>query len=127
MYKDLSRGTKLSITYSVKKAFVLYMESIEWNEDAYNSDKFVRFWREYSEESAQWTKEVDQSLLENPVFQEELTKKVNEIIKKIFETAPTEDQMKKIDELVNELGIEDVDYSCQAEADYQIQRLNSRL
>ncbi|OLS38965.1 hypothetical protein BTR22_04805 [Alkalihalophilus pseudofirmus] len=126
MYKDLPRGTKLSITYSVKKAFILYMESIEWDEDAYNSDEFLRFWRQYSDESAQWTNEVDQTLLENSAFQEDLTKKVNEIIKKIFETAPTEDQMNKIDELVQKLGIEDVDYSCQAEADYHIERLSKQ-
>ncbi|MEC2071326.1 MULTISPECIES: CotH kinase family protein [Alkalihalophilus] len=126
MYKDLPRGTKLSITYSVKKAFILYMESIEWDEDAYNSDEFLRFWRQYSDESAQWTNEVDQTLLENSEFQEDLTKKVNEIIKKIFETAPTEDQMNKIDELVQKLGIEDVDYSCQAEADYHIERLSKQ-
>lgn len=102
------------------------MESIEWDEDAYNSDEFLRFWRQYSDESAQWTNEVDQTLLENSEFQEDLTKKVNEIIKKIFETAPTEDQMNKIDELVQKLGIEDVDYSCQAEADYHIERLSKQ-
>ncbi|ERN52055.1 hypothetical protein [Alkalihalophilus marmarensis] len=127
MYKDLSRGTKLSITLSIKKAFITYMESIDWNDDKYESEQFIAFWKEYSEENSTWMKEIDQTLLHKPEFQEELTNKVNEVIQKVIETEPSEDQMKEIDRLIAELDTNDVDYCCKAEADYRLALLKDQL
>jgi uncharacterized protein YpuA (DUF1002 family) len=127
MYKELPRGTKLSIAFSIKKAFALYMESIDWNDDKYDSDEFVKFWRTYSDENAAWVKEVDQALLKEEAFQEELTSKVNEMIKKTIETEPTKEQIEQIDDLVNKLNASDVDYCCKQEADYRIAQLTKQL
>ncbi|MFA9560399.1 CotH kinase family protein [Evansella sp. AB-rgal1] len=127
MNGNFSRGMKVSINYSIKKSFVEYMENIDWDDSKYDSDQFIQFWLKSSKDNASWYKEMDKNLLEDPKFQDQLTEKVNEAIQKIIETEPSEEQIDEIDKLVETLNIEDIDYCCKAEADFQLQKLRKLL
>lgn len=127
MYQTLPQGIKVSISHSIKKAFKLYMESIHWDDDKYDSDEFVQYWHDYSKKHAAWVKDVEEEKMQDPTFQEELVKKVNEIIKNTIETEPTHKQIEEINQLVEELGTDDVDYCCKAEAEFKIEKLSKQL
>lgn len=127
MYNNLPHGIKISITRSIKVAFENYMESIHWDEDKYNFENFLAEWKKYSEKNASWFENINKEMLNNPTFSEELLEKINDTIKKMIITQPTEDQMKQIDELIEDLGIEDIDYCCKMEADFVLKQLNKQL
>jgi hypothetical protein len=123
MLKDLTRGTKVSITNSIKTAFELYMRDLEWDLEAYNSDDFLAMWKIYNAQNASWQSTVDDSILNNEQFHQELATKMNVDINKILNNDPTEDQIQQIEQLVKELNVEDPSYSCKLEAKYHIDRL----
>jgi hypothetical protein len=127
MFQTLPQGIKISISRSIKTAFEQYMKDINWVEDKFDFPEFVQFWRDFSKKNASWFEKVDDEIKRNPNFHEELTQKINETIEKILTTPPSQDEMDKIDNLVRELEIEDVDYSCKAEAKFHIDRLDSKL
>lgn len=52
---------------------------------------------------------------------------MNEMIDKIITTPPTKKQMEEIDALIKQLGIEDIDYCCKAEANYLVDKLRLEL
>lgn len=127
MFQSLSQGVKISITRSIKTAFEQYMNNINWDDQKFNSDDFVRHWRDYSKENATWFEKIDEKMRLDSSFHQELTEKINETIEKIFKAPPTEKQMNEIDSLIKELEINDIDYCCSMEADYQINLLKEEL
>ena len=126
MYKDMSPGTKRSMTLSVKRCFSEYMNKIKWNEDQYDSNDFIQYWLEYSRNKASWFPRVEEKLNQSEAFQKELTDKVNSIIQQIFETPPTDDQMEKIERLANEKKVKEPDYCCKLEAEQVIESLSAK-
>lgn len=127
MYASLARGTKVSVTSSIKTCFSLYMAGIEWDDEKYDSNDFVKKWLDYSKENAAWYGQIAPEIMADEVFLEQLIAKVNETIKGIIETEPSPEQMEEVDRLVKLLKIDDVDYCCKAEADFQIDRLKDML
>ncbi|OEH92846.1 hypothetical protein [Bacillus solimangrovi] len=127
MFESLPQGIKISIARSITTSFEQYMNQIEWDETAYSTSEFIQYWRKYSEEHASWFNKVNEEMRITPSFHKELTDKINELIEKVLSTAPTKEQMDKIDELVKELVIEDVDYCCKAEAKYVINKLTMEI
>jgi len=125
MLKNLPRGTKISITNSIKTAFELYMRNLEWDLEAYNWEAFLAEWKSYNEKNASWQSTVEESILNSEQFHQELAIKMNEDIKKILNEDPTEDQIQQIEQLVKELKVEDPTYTCKLEAKYHIERLQS--
>lgn len=123
MLKDLPRGTKVSITNSIKTAFELYMRNLEWDLEAYSWDDFLAEWKSYNEQYASWQSTVEDSILNSEQFHQELATKMNADITKILNDDPTEDQIQQIEQLVKELKVEDPSYSCKLEAKYHIERL----
>jgi hypothetical protein len=122
MFNQLSSGTKISITRSIKTAFEQYMAKISWDEDKYELQDFVQLWRTYINESASWFNNLDDQIKNDPKFHEELAVKINETIEKILSEPPTEEQMNEIDSLQKDLGT-DYDYSCKVEAKFLLDKL----
>jgi len=123
MLKNLPRGTKISITNSIKTAFELYMRNLEWDLEAYSWDGFLAEWKSYNELNASWQSTVEESILNSEQFHQELAIKMNEDITKMLNDDPTEDQIQQIEQLVKQLKVEDPTYSCKLEAKYHIERL----
>ena len=127
MFKSLPNGIKISITRSISAAFEKYMEMIQWDEKKYNLEDFIAYWRDYAQKNASWFKKIDDEIKSNPDFHEELAAKINEVIEKALTEPPTEQEMKALDSLIAQLGIDDIDYTCRMEAKYHIERLKEKL
>jgi tRNA nucleotidyltransferase/poly(A) polymerase len=123
MLKNLPQGTKISITRSITLAFKQYMNRIAWNEDKFDPAEFVQEWRDYIEKHSTWFHSLDDKVKQDPSFHEELAKKINEVMEKVLNEQPSSEQIEKIQRLAEELNIKDIHYSCKAEADYHIERL----
>lgn len=119
MFKSLSAGTKISITRSITITFENYMKEIQWDENKYSLEDFIVQWRDYITESASWYKNISDATKSDPTFHEELATKINETIAKILSEPPTDNQIKEIAKLEDELGKKLV-YSCKAEAAFLI-------
>lgn len=117
MYKQLSSGIKISITRSISFAFETYMNKIEWREDKYDLTDFVAHWQQYVLTSAAWYDKVPQEALSSIEFQEELANKINEVIAKVLQQAPTDEQIANITKLEQATG-QSFDYGCKAEATF---------
>lgn len=125
MYKDLSPNLKSSITRSITQTFEQYMESIEWSESKFSIEDYIASWREYITTRALWYSEIEDSVKENPIFHEELAERINEIINRILEEPPTEDQIATI-QMMQEKYNTHYTYDCKAEASYVERLLKSR-
>ncbi len=123
MFKNLPQGTKISITRSIQKAFEQYMSGIEWNEDKYNIEEFIRTWRNYIEDHASWFERLSREEKANPLFHQELADKINQTIEKILSEEPTNEQINQLNALLEEKGKEDITYSSKAEAKYWLEKL----
>jgi hypothetical protein len=122
MLNQLSSGTKISITRSIKTAFEHYMAKIDWHEDKYSILDFIEEWRKYINENASWYNNLDEKTKNDPQFHQDLAVKINETIEKLLSEEPTEEQINLIDSLQEELGT-DVSYSCKTEAKYLFEKL----
>jgi hypothetical protein len=125
MLKNLPHSVKIGITRSITRTFEAYMREIEWNEQRFDPRVFMQRWRNYIEHHSNWFHSLDDRLKANPAFHEELADKINSVIDKVLSEAPTEEQLAKIENLAKQHGVEDIHVSCKAEADYQIERLES--
>jgi tRNA nucleotidyltransferase/poly(A) polymerase len=123
MLKNLPHGTKISISRSIALAFEKYMNKIGWDEGNFSPETFVQEWRDHVEKHSTWFHSLSETVKQDPSFHEELANKINELIEKVLSEKPTEEQTKKLEQLAKELNIEDIDYSCKAEANYHIERL----
>ena len=126
MYKELPSGVKSSITRSITNVFENYMASIEWSEERFSMEGFIQAWRTYINESASWTDKVSQEIKQHPDFHEEVAKKMNQVIEKILNEPPSEDQIAKIEIMQEQLDTH-YDYACKAEAAYVESILKEKL
>jgi hypothetical protein len=122
MLKNLSSGTKISITRSIKTSFEQYMASIQWQESKFEIQDFIVAWRSYINEHASWYKNLSEEIKHNEEFHEELAVKINETIAKILSEEPSTQQIAKLEVLQEKSGT-DIDYSCKLEAKYLIDKL----
>ena len=126
MYKQLSSGVKISITRSISTSFEAYLASIGWEEDKFSKEDFMASWQAYFKANAAWIDRIPQEVLLSNDFHEEIAKKIDEVIDKIFTEPPTEKQIKAIDALQAQLKT-NYSYSCKAEATYVEQLLQEKL
>ena len=124
MLKNLSSGTKISITRSIKTSFEHYMASIQWEEDKFHIEDFIKSWRSYITENASWYKSLAEEIKNDPEFHQDLALKINQTIEKVLSETPTEDQIKEIEELQQGQGT-DYDFSCKAEARFLLEKLEN--
>ncbi|MFL8937757.1 hypothetical protein ACKA06_13260 [Rossellomorea oryzaecorticis] len=124
MLKNLPSGTKISITRSIKTSFEHYMASIQWEEDKFDIEDFIKDWRSYITENASWYKSLDEEIKNDPEFHQDLALKINQTIEKVLSETPTEDQIKEIEELQQGQGT-DYDFSCKAEARFLLEKLEN--
>lgn len=124
MLKDLSPGIKISISRSITTVFEQYMSKIQWNDDKFNFESFMKDWREYITNSSSWYGQLSDEIKSNSAFHEELADKINETIEKITSEEPTKAQMEEIDALEKKTGKEYA-YSCKLEAKYVIDQLKN--
>lgn len=125
MYKGLSPNLKSSITRSITQTFEQYMESIEWSESKFKIEDYMSSWREYITTKALWYTEIADSVKVSPEFHEELTVKINEVMNRILEEPPTEDQIANIQMMQEQLDTH-YDYHCKAEAAFVERLLKKR-
>lgn len=126
MFQSLPQGIKISVSRSIKTAFENYMNMIKWDEDKFKFENFVHFWREYSQKNASWFDKIDHETKMDKQFHQELTDKMNETIEKVLTTPPSQDEMDELQQLIQNLDIDDIDYSCKAEAKYHIEQLKKK-
>jgi len=117
MYNELSSGIKSSITRSITKAFELYMANINWDEEKFSIEDFVKSWQLYIVESASWFEKVPQKVKESPEFHEEIALKINASIEKILSEPVHEDLIASIEIMQDTLNTQ-LKYGCKAEALY---------
>ncbi|TAA72908.1 hypothetical protein [Planococcus salinarum] len=115
MYNTLPTSVKSNITRSVTKVFERYMAGIEWKEELYNIDEFLKIWRKYITQDSKWYKELSDEVKTSNEFHEELAQKMNQIITKILHEPPTNEQKERIMVLQKSKDV-NIDYSCKAEA-----------
>lgn len=126
MYKVLPPGVKSSITRSISKVYESYMADIEWDEDRYELNDFIKAWKDYIETSTTWNEKVPLEVKESPLFHEEVALKMNQTIEKILSEPPTEEQISRIEEKQEAMKT-NFDYACRAEAAFvesKLARLN---
>ncbi|MBE3102749.1 MAG: hypothetical protein IMZ40_00720, partial [Bacilli bacterium] len=97
MYKELPAGVKSSITRSISTVFEKYMASIDWSENQFKIEDFFQAWQIYINESASWKDKISIECKNDPVFHEEISVKINQVIDKILNELPSEEQVAKIE------------------------------
>ena len=122
MYKTLPVGVKSSITRSMTKMFEKYMADIEWKEDLFQLEDFVKTWQDYINSNAQWNEKVPLEVKVSPLFHEEVANKMNQTINKVLTEVPSEEQIARIESMQQSLGT-NFSYSCKAEAAFVEKKL----
>lgn len=121
MYKDLSPNLKISITRSITQTFEQYMSDIAWSEDKFSIEDFISSWRDYITTKALWYSEIPDGIKQSPKFHEDLAERINEIIARILQDPPSDDQIAAIQMMQEALNTH-YEYHCKAEAAY-VERL----
>lgn len=127
MLKNLPHGVKISISRSITTAFEKYMKEIKWNENKYNIEEFMKGWQVYAGKNSSWLEQIDDSVKNNPTFHQELADKINQSIKKVLTEDPKEDQIQELERLTKKLNMDEVEFSCRAEANYLIEVLKEKV
>ncbi|WOV88018.1 hypothetical protein QWT69_02545 [Sporosarcina oncorhynchi] len=117
MYKDLSPNIKSSITRSITQTFEQYMANIEWNENKYDIADFVEMWRDYITTKALWYSKIPDEVKADSKFHEDLAQRINEVIVRILNEPPNEEQIASIQMQQEKLDTH-YNYGCKAEAAY---------
>lgn len=117
MYKELPATVKSNITRSISNVFQQYMASIKWSENKFKIEDFISEWRNYISASALWEEKISEECKQSPEFHEEVAKKINQVIDKILNEPPSEEQVAKIEMMQEECNTH-YDYACKAEAVY---------
>ncbi|ATP38988.1 hypothetical protein CSE16_02535 [Solibacillus sp. R5-41] len=126
MYKQLSSGVKISITRSISTSYEAYLASIGWDEDKFSMEDFMTSWQTYFKDNAAWIDKIPQEVLLSNEFHAEIAKKIDEVMSKILNEAPTEKQKAEIAKLQKKLGT-NYTFDCKAEATYVEQLLKDKL
>ncbi len=121
MYKSLSPNLKSSITRSITQTFEQYMEGIEWSESKFSIEDYMSSWREYITTKALWYSEISDQVKVSAEFHEEIAGRITEVINRVLEDPPTEEQIANIQMMQEELNTH-YTYDCKAEAAY-VERL----
>lgn len=122
IFKDLPQGIKVSISRSIKTAFENFMAELNWNDEKFDMQQFILYWQGYAKENSAWNKNIESAILTDAKFHEELAEKINEVIMKVVSEKPTEAQINMLEDLSKRNGLNDIDYSCKAEAQFYIDK-----
>lgn len=117
MLKKLSPNIKSSITRSISQSFEQYMNDIGWSAEHYDIEQFYANWREYITTKALWYDKIPADILSNPQFHKDLAHRVEEVLIRILNDPPTEEQIAQIEILQDQLDTH-YEYGCKAEALY---------
>ena len=126
MYKQLSSGVKISITRSISTSFEAYLASIGWDEEKFSMEDYMVSWQTYFKDNAAWIDKIPAEVLLSSEFHAEIAKKMDEVIAKMLNEAPTNKQVEAIAKLQKQLGT-DYKFDCKAEAAYVEQLLKDKL
>lgn len=117
MFKELSPNIKSSITRSISQSFEQYMSDIGWSEERYDIEQFYANWREYITTKALWYERIPDSIKADEQFHKELANRIEEVIVRILNEPPSEEQIANIEMLQDQLDTH-YEYNCKAEAVY---------
>jgi len=115
MFKDLSPNIKSSITRSITQTFEQYMANIGWSEEEYSIEDFIEEWREYITTKALWYSKIPDEVKMDPTFHEDLAQRINDVIYKILNEPPSDEQIAAIQTMQEQLNTH-YEYDCKAEA-----------
>lgn len=97
------------------------MEGIEWSESKFSIEDYMSSWREYITTKALWYSEISDQVKVSAEFHEELAGRITEVINRVLEDPPTEEQIANIQMMQEKLNTH-YTYDCKAEAAY-VERL----
>ncbi|PIC64028.1 hypothetical protein CSV79_08900 [Sporosarcina sp. P13] len=117
MLKELSPNIKSSITRSISQSFEQYMNEIGWSVEQYNIEQFYANWREYITTKALWYDNIPDEIITSSEFHKDLAQRVEEVLVRILNDPPTEEQIAQIEILQEKLNTY-YEYGCKAEAVY---------
>lgn len=126
MYKDLSPNLKSSITRSITQTFEQYMTDIGWSEKNFNIEHYIASWKNYITTKALWYAEIPNEMKLDPEFHEQLATRINQVIARILEDPPTDEQIATIQMMQEKLNTH-YTYDCKAEAAYVERLLKNHL
>lgn len=117
MFKDLSPNLKISITRSITQTFEQYMSDIAWSEERFSIEDYMSSWKQYITSKALWYTNIPDVMKHDPLFHEDLAGRINEVIARILQEPPSEEQIASI-QMVQEKFNTHFEYDCKAEATY---------
>ncbi len=126
MYKNLSPNLKSSITRSITQTFEQYMTDINWSEKKFSIEDYLANWREYITTKALWYTQISDEVKVNPEFHEALASRINQVIERILEDPPTDEQIANIQQMQEKCNTHH-SYDCKAEAAYVERLLKKQL
>jgi len=101
------------------------MTDIAWSEDKFRIEDFISSWQKYITTKALWYTEIPDEVKNDVEFHEELAARINDIIARILQDPPTDNQIAKIQMMQEKLNTH-YQYDCKAEAAY-VERLLTRI
>ena len=93
------------------------MSDIDWSVEDYSIEQFYANWREYITTKALWYDKIPDDVKASPEFHKELAERVEEVLIRILNDPPTEEQIAQIEILQQQLNTH-YTYDCKAEAVY---------
>ena len=126
MFKDLSPNIKSSITRSITQTFEQYMADIAWEEELYDIEDFIDSWREYITTKALWYAKIPDEMKRDPQFHEDLAQRINEVIQRVLNEPPSEEQIANIQIMQEKLDTH-LTYHCKIEAGFVENLLKERF
>lgn len=102
------------------------MADIGWSEEKFNIEDYIANWREYITTKALWYAEIPDDMKRNTIFHEQLASRINEVIERILDDPPTDEQIATI-QMMQEKCNTHYHYECKAEAAYVERLLKSRM
>lgn len=125
MYKNLSPNLKISITRSITQTFEQYMSDIAWSEDKFRIEDFISNWQQYITTKALWYSEIPNEIKYDSGFHEDLAVRINEVIERVLQDPPTDEQIAAIQIIQEELDTH-YEYDCKAQATYVEELLKNK-
>lgn len=126
MVLSLGPGLQPALRKSIRHAFVRFMDERRWNEEAFDSETFLAYWKTYVTFETDLLDEMPKSLRADAGFHISLAQLINETVEAVVEEPPSEEMIAEIEWMQEKLDTR-YQYACQSEASYVHSLLTGRL
>ncbi|MET3575441.1 hypothetical protein ACFFIY_07625 [Bhargavaea ullalensis] len=126
MALSLGPGLLPALKKSIRNSFIRYMDQRRWNEEAFDSEDFLAYWKRYVTFETELLEELPKSLRANAGFHASVAQLINETVSSVVEEPPSEDLIAEIEWMQEKLDTQ-YQYACRSEATYVHSLLAGRL